>query len=58
MKIIALSDQHGNLNPIRDSCDVVAIAGDWSPLYCQQDYTDVLDWWDDKFIVARPSAVA
>ena len=50
MKIIALSDQHGNLEQIKDSCDVVVIAGDWSPLYCQQDYTDVLNWWDSKFI--------
>ena len=50
MKIIALSDQHGNLNPISESCDVVVIAGDWSPLYCQQDCTAILNWWDKKFV--------
>ena len=50
MKIIALSDQHGNLEQIKDSCDVVVIAGDWSPLHYQQNYTDVLNWCDNKFI--------
>ena len=50
MKIIALSDQHGNLNKIKESCDVVVIAGDWSPLYCQHDCVAVLGWWDKKFI--------
>lgn len=50
MKIIALSDMHGNLNQIQDSCDVVVIAGDWSPLYCQQDYNRMLDYIDRRFI--------
>lgn len=50
MKIIALSDLHGNLININDACDVVVIAGDWSPLYCQQDCISVLNWWDKKFI--------
>lgn len=50
MKIIALSDQHGNLEPIKESCDVVVIAGDWSPLYCQQDFVSVLNWWDKRFL--------
>ena len=50
MKIIALSDLHGNLISIRDKCDVVVIAGDWSPLYCQHDYLRVLDWIDKRFI--------
>lgn len=50
MKIIALSDQHGNLNQIKDICDVVVIAGDWSPLYCQQDSISVLNWWDKRFV--------
>lgn len=50
MKIIALSDQHGNLEPIKDTCDVVVIAGDWSPLYCQQDCISVLDWWDRRYL--------
>lgn len=50
MKIIALSDQHGNLEQIRESCDVVIIAGDWSPLYCQQDCMSVLNWCDKKYV--------
>lgn len=50
MKIIALSDQHGNLETINDSCDVVVIAGDWSPLYCQQDCVSVLSWWDRRYL--------
>ena len=50
MKIIALSDQHGNLEPIKEECDVVVIAGDWSPLYCQQDCMSVLNWWDRRYI--------
>lgn len=50
MKIIALSDTHGHLINIRDSCDVVVIAGDWSPLTCQSDAYDVLDWCNFYFI--------
>ena len=50
MKIIALSDLHGNLIKVNDTCDVVVIAGDWSPLYCQHDYLSVLNWWDKRFI--------
>ncbi len=50
MKIIALSDIHGNLIHIDDECDVVIIAGDWSPLYCQHDYIRVLDWMNRRFI--------
>lgn len=50
MKIIALSDLHGNLINIKELCDVVVIAGDWSPLYCQHDYLSILDWWDKRFI--------
>lgn len=50
MKIIALSDQYGNLNQIKDSCDVLVIAGDWSHLCYQQDYDTVLNWCDNEFI--------
>lgn len=50
MRIIAISDLHGNLIKIRDKCDVVVIAGDWSPLYCQHDYVSVLSWINSKFI--------
>ena len=50
MKIIALSDLHGNLIQIRDTADVVVIAGDWSPLYIQHDCLSVLEWFDKRFI--------
>jgi len=50
MKIIAISDQHGNLEPIKDSCDVIVIAGDWSPLYCQSYYEEVLEWFNREYV--------
>ena len=50
MKIIAISDQHGNLNQIKDSRDVLVIAGDLSPLCYQQDYDAVLNRSDNEFI--------
>ena len=50
MKIIALSDIHGNLIKIEEECDVVVIAGDWSPLYSQHDYIAIMDWISKKFI--------
>ena len=50
MKIIAVSDLHGNLIRIRESCDLFVIAGDWSPLYCQHDCTQTLSWIDSTFI--------
>lgn len=50
MKIIAISDLHGNLIRISESCNVVVIAGDWSPLYMQHDYTSMMKWINDKFI--------
>lgn len=50
MKIIAVSDLHGNLINIRESCDLFVIAGDWSPLYCQRDYIETLSWIDSMFI--------
>ena len=50
MKIIALSDQYGNLNQIEDSCDVLVIAGDLSSLCYQQNYDVVLNRRDNEFI--------
>lgn len=50
MKIIALSDLHGNLISFKDECDIVIIAGDWSPLYCQHDCTAVLKWIDERLL--------
>lgn len=50
MKILAVSDLHGNLIKINDSSDVFVIAGDWSPLYIQRNYKEMLVWLDTKFI--------
>lgn len=50
MRLIALSDLHGNLIHIDDTCDVIVIAGDWSPLYIQHDYSAMMKWVNDKFI--------
>lgn len=50
MKIVAVSDIHGNLIQIKEKSDMLVIAGDWSPLYIQQDYLAVLEWMDRRFI--------
>ena len=50
MKIIAVSDLHGNLIKIKDQCGVFVIAGDWSPLYIQHDCAEVFQWIDTTFI--------
>lgn len=50
MKIIAVSDLHGNLISIRDKCDVFVIAGDWSPLHIQCDYNSIMSWFNISFI--------
>lgn len=49
MKIVAISDLHGSLIPIRDKCDTLVIAGDWSPLYCQHDSIEMMGWIATKF---------
>jgi Icc-related predicted phosphoesterase len=50
MKIIAVSDLHGNTIPIKDKADVLVIAGDFSPLYCQQDPIAIIGWFDRVLI--------
>lgn len=50
MQIIAISDLHGHLINITDHCDVVVIAGDWSPLSIQHNHKYMLDWMDHTFI--------
>lgn len=50
MKIAAVSDLHGNLITIKDECDVLVIAGDWSPLYIQQYYNPMMYWIEDEFL--------
>jgi len=50
MKIIAVSDLHGNLIKIKDECDVFVIAGDWSPLQIQSINSLMTNWVTDEFI--------
>lgn len=50
MKIIALSDLHGHLVHINESADVLVIAGDFSPLYCQQDPIGTIGWIESRLI--------
>lgn len=50
MRIIAVSDLHGELINIKDKCDVFVIAGDWSPLYIQNYYESMIEWIDKAFI--------
>lgn len=50
MKLLALSDLHGNLVNISGSYDVLIIAGDWSPLYIQNCYNDMMSWISYDFI--------
>lgn len=50
MKIIAMSDLHGNLIHVKDRSDAVVIAGDWSPMYIQHDYNSMIKWINDRFM--------
>ena len=50
MNILAVSDLHGNLINLNKSADILVIAGDWSPLYCQQYYDSMISWIDNKFV--------
>ena len=49
MKIVALSDMHGDLPIIEDPCDVICICGDIVPLETQRDYTRSVAWIAGRF---------
>lgn len=48
MKIVAVSDLHGNL-PELPSCELVCIAGDISPLYIQRNNDEMRKWLNTEF---------
>lgn len=49
MKIIAISDLHGNLIPIEEPADILIIAGDISPLKIQSNKPEVFNWLKTEF---------
>lgn len=50
MKIIAVSDLHGYLPTITESCDLFVIAGDILPLPIQEQLKRSKDWINNKFL--------
>jgi Icc-related predicted phosphoesterase len=48
MRIVATSDLHGYLPEI-PKCDLLLIAGDLSPIWCDRDMSATYDWFEDKF---------
>lgn len=50
MKIIAISDLHGQLPEIKESADIMLIAGDISPLDIQRDEVFMEYWLKDTFL--------
>ena len=50
MKIIAMSDFHGDLIENVESCDVVCICGDFLPLKIQRDSQKSLKWLKNDFL--------
>lgn len=50
MKVIPISDLHGFLPVITTKCDVVTISGDFSPLYCQRNYFNCIQWFEHEFV--------
>ena len=50
MRIIALSDIHGQLPVISESAEVMFICGDIIPLKMQNNYPQSLKWLREEFI--------
>ena len=50
MRLIAISDLHGNLPEIKEQADIMIIAGDISPLYIQGRKSDMTNWLKNEFI--------
>lgn len=50
MKIIAISDLHGQLPNITETAECLFICGDVVPLYCQTNSCDSLQWLNKKFM--------
>ena len=50
MKLIAISDLHGNLPVIEENADILIIAGDISPLNIQGNKPKMIKWLKTKFI--------
>ena len=50
MRLIAISDLHGNLPEIKEQADIMIIAGDISPLYIQGRKSDMISWLKNEFI--------
>ena len=49
MKLVVLSDIHGDLPEITTECDVVCICGDIVPLYYQSSFTKSVEWLKTDF---------
>ena len=49
MKVIALSDLHGDLIPIKEECDLICICGDIVPLQIQSGSRKTKHWLRNKF---------
>lgn len=50
MKLIAISDLHGNLPEIKENADIMIIAGDISPLNIQGNKPKMIKWLKTTFI--------
>lgn len=50
MKILGLSDLHGNLLEKIPDCDVLCICGDTIPLNDQRNFEKSDHWWKNRFV--------